>query len=126
LLVAEINSATAAASAALASRASTVPRYWPRFLMIETPDCVPAAPVSVMAQFHPDNFCDPASGKYRDKYAEIARQRTHAELNSSWRRACELGLQFETTTFERRIAFGMPATWKADRASPVGSKVAFY
>jgi hypothetical protein len=25
-----------------------------------------------MAQFHPDNFCDPASTKYRDKYAEIA------------------------------------------------------
>jgi hypothetical protein len=35
---------------------------------------VPAAPVNVMAQFHPDNFCDPASAKYRDKYAEIARR----------------------------------------------------
>ena len=32
---------------------------------------VPEAPVNVMAQFHPDNFCDPASAKYRDKYAEI-------------------------------------------------------
>jgi hypothetical protein len=28
---------------------------------------VPAAPVNVMAQFHPDNFCDPASAKYRGK-----------------------------------------------------------
>ncbi len=27
----------------------------------------PAAPVNVMAQFHPDNFCDPGSAKYRDK-----------------------------------------------------------
>src|SRR6266699_3204173 len=27
----------------------------------------PAAPVNVMAQFHPDNFCDPGSSKYRDK-----------------------------------------------------------
>ena len=35
---------------------------------------VPAAPVNVMAQFHPDNFCDPASTKYRDKFAEIARR----------------------------------------------------
>ena len=70
---------------------------------------VPAAPVNVMAQFRPDNFCDPASAKYRDKYAEIARRPSHAELDRSWRRARELGLKFETTTFERRSAFGMPA-----------------
>src|SRR4029453_13429706 len=62
---------------------------------------VPAAPVNVMAQFHPDNFCDPASAKYRDKYAEIARRPSSTELNNSWRRARELGLKFETTTFER-------------------------
>jgi putative pyruvate formate lyase activating enzyme len=53
-----------------------------------------------VAQFHPDNFCDPASAKYRDKYAEIARGPTHAELEDSWRRARELGLKFETATFE--------------------------
>jgi putative pyruvate formate lyase activating enzyme len=62
---------------------------------------VPAAPVNVMAQFHPDNFCDPASAKYRDKYAEIARRPTRAELAKSWRRARELKLNFEATTFER-------------------------
>jgi putative pyruvate formate lyase activating enzyme len=70
---------------------------------------VPAAPVNVMAQFHPDNFCDPASAKYRDKYAEIAHRPTHAELEDSWRRARELGLKFETATFERRNAFGISA-----------------
>ena len=69
---------------------------------------VPAVPVNVMAQFHPDNFCDPAGAKYRDKYAEIARQPTHTELNDSWRRARELALNFETTTFERRNDFGFP------------------
>ena len=63
---------------------------------------VPATPVNVMAQFHPDNFCDPGSSKYRDKYAEIARRPTPAELDASWRRARQLGLRFETTTFERR------------------------
>jgi putative pyruvate formate lyase activating enzyme len=68
-----------------------------------------AAPVNVMSQFHPDNFCDPASAKYRDKYEEIARRPTQAELDRSWRRARELGLKFETTTFERRNTFGMPA-----------------
>jgi putative pyruvate formate lyase activating enzyme len=62
---------------------------------------VPAAPVNVMAQFHPDNFCDPASAKYRSKYVEIARRPTHAELEDSWSRARELGLKFETASFER-------------------------
>jgi putative pyruvate formate lyase activating enzyme len=73
-------------------------------------DSVPAAPVNVMAQFRPDNFCDPVSAKYRDKYAEIARRPTHAELNRSWHLARELGLKFETPTFERRSALDMPAT----------------
>jgi hypothetical protein len=73
---------------------------------------VPAAPVNVMAQFHPDNFCDPASAKYRDKYAEIARRPTPTELDTSWPRARELGLEFETTTFERHIARGRPAMFQ--------------
>jgi putative pyruvate formate lyase activating enzyme len=70
---------------------------------------VPSAPVNVMAQFRPENFCDPASAKYRSKHAEIARRPTHMELNDSWRRARELGLNFEATTFERRNPFGMMA-----------------
>jgi putative pyruvate formate lyase activating enzyme len=49
------------------------------------------------------------SAKYRDKYEQIARRPTYAELDRSWRRARELGLKFETTTFERRNAFGMLA-----------------
>jgi putative pyruvate formate lyase activating enzyme len=65
---------------------------------------MPGVPINVMAQFHPDNFCDSASTKYRDRYAEIARRPSRAELNNSWRRARELGLKFETTTFDR----GMP------------------
>ena len=44
---------------------------------------VPAAPVNVMAQFHPDNFCDPASAKYREKYADIARRPAPVELDHS-------------------------------------------
>ncbi|WP_119299629.1 radical SAM protein [Dongia deserti] len=66
---------------------------------------VPAAPVNVMEQFHPDNFCDPADPKYRDQYAEIARRPTQAELGNSWRHARELGLRFETASFDRRGDF---------------------
>jgi len=66
---------------------------------------MPAAPVNVMAQFHPDNFCDPTSGKYRAQYAEIARSPTHAELAQSWQRAHDLGLAFETASLDQ-YAFG--------------------
>jgi putative pyruvate formate lyase activating enzyme len=68
-----------------------------------------AAPVNVMEQFHPDNFCDPASPKYREKYAGIARRPSRAELEHSWRRARDLGLNFETATFERASMAGFRA-----------------
>jgi putative pyruvate formate lyase activating enzyme len=71
---------------------------------------VPAAPVNVMAQFHPDNFCDPESGKYREKYADIARRPVPVELDHCWGRARKLGLHFETVTFERRHVFNMRST----------------
>jgi putative pyruvate formate lyase activating enzyme len=61
---------------------------------------MPAAPVNVMAQYHPDNFCDPASAKYRPQYADIARAPTRAELMAAWQRAADLGLAFETASFE--------------------------
>jgi putative pyruvate formate lyase activating enzyme len=70
---------------------------------------VPLAPVNVMGQFHPDNFCDPASNKYREKYAEIARLPTHAELADSWCHARELDLKFEAASFEGRTPFGIRA-----------------
>src|SRR5262245_56994734 len=69
---------------------------------------VPAAPVNVMAHFRPDNFCDPVSTKYRDKYAEIARRPTPAELEESCRRAGELGLNLETASFEHSDAVAEP------------------
>ena len=69
----------------------------------------PTTPVNVMAQFHPDNFCDPGGSKYRDKYRELARRPTSSELIASWNRARELGLEFETTTFEHRDPLSMMA-----------------
>jgi hypothetical protein len=59
---------------------------------------------------HPDNFCDPESGKYREKYADIARRPVPLELDHSWGRARKLGLHFETVTFERRHVFNTRST----------------
>ena len=63
----------------------------------------PAAPVNIMAQYHPDNYCDPASAKYQEKYAAISRGCSPDELIASYRRAEELGLIFRTLTHERRL-----------------------
>lgn len=62
---------------------------------------MPETPVNVMAQYHPDNFCDPASSKYRPQYAGIARRPHRRELEAAYARARELGLAFEDVTFER-------------------------
>jgi putative pyruvate formate lyase activating enzyme len=62
---------------------------------------LPEAPVNVMDQYHPDNFCDPASAKYRPQYAEIARRPKASEIQGAYRHAERLGLHYETVTFER-------------------------
>jgi len=62
---------------------------------------MPAAPVNIMDQYHPDNFCDPGSAKYRAQYAEIARRPHRREVHDAYRHAQRLGLPYETVTFER-------------------------
>ena len=37
---------------------------------------MPEVPINIMDQYHPDNFCDPRSAKYRPQYAELARRPT--------------------------------------------------
>jgi len=69
---------------------------------------LPGAPVNIMDQYHPDNFCDPSSSKYRPQYAGIARRTTGRELRAAYRRARDLGLAFETVTFENRGAGRWP------------------
>jgi putative pyruvate formate lyase activating enzyme len=62
----------------------------------------PQAPVNVMAQYHPDNFCDPAGKRYLERYAAMARLPGRDELAAAWRRASELGLRFDAASFEQR------------------------
>jgi putative pyruvate formate lyase activating enzyme len=56
----------------------------------------PKAPVNIMDQYHPDNFCDPRSGRYDDRYREIARRPTPQELRNAFRYAGELSLHFDS------------------------------
>ncbi|MGH6953640.1 MAG: radical SAM protein [Alphaproteobacteria bacterium] len=62
---------------------------------------MPEAPVNVMDQFHPDNFCDPRSDTYRPEHAPIARRPTAAELRQAFHHARERGLAFESISFEK-------------------------
>ncbi len=65
---------------------------------------MPEAPVNIMDQYHPDNFCDPGNAKYDSRHAGLARRPTGDELRSSFARAAALGLKFETISFEKKAA----------------------
>ncbi len=65
-------------------------------------DHAPEAPINMMDQFHPDNYCDQNSPKYQEKYAELNRRCTPDELLRAYRYADRLGLPWRTLTHERR------------------------
>ncbi len=63
---------------------------------------MPEAPVNIMDQYHPDNFCDPRSGKYQSRYQAIARRPTGKEVRQAFDYAQRLGLRFEPISTEKR------------------------
>jgi putative pyruvate formate lyase activating enzyme len=65
----------------------------------------PQAPVNIMDQYHPDNFCNPRSGKYNEKYREIARRPTTQEIRDAFHYARELNLHFESLSCEKSAAW---------------------
>ena len=62
----------------------------------------PEVPVNIMDQYHPDNFCDPASAKYQSRFQEIARRPTGKEVRQAFNYAQRLGLRFEPISTEKR------------------------
>src|SRR5919109_1035518 len=66
----------------------------------------PGVPINIMDQYHPDNLCDPISPKYRERYSEIARSSSKEEIIRSYQYAKDLGLNFETLSYEKS-AFGL-------------------
>ncbi len=65
---------------------------------------MPGAPVNIMDQYHPDNFCDPLSPKYEARYEPLSRRVGADEVDAGYRHAKRLGLNFEAITHERRLA----------------------
>jgi putative pyruvate formate lyase activating enzyme len=62
---------------------------------------MPEVPINIMDQFHPDNFCNPASSKFRPQYEDIARRPIPGELRDAYGYAERLGLPFEAITYEK-------------------------
>ena len=70
---------------------------------------MPDALVNIMDQYHPDNFCDPCNPKYQYRYENLARCPTVDEVRKGLRYAHQLGLHFETITYEKiRMGLGTP------------------
>ncbi len=61
----------------------------------------PGSPVNIMDQYPPDNFCNPGNPKYQYRYEELSRRPTRDELLAAFGYADELGLSFETVSYEK-------------------------
>jgi putative pyruvate formate lyase activating enzyme len=62
---------------------------------------MPDAPVNIMDQYHPDNFCDPRNPKYDKRYVQISRHANSREILDAFRHAREFGLNFESLSYEK-------------------------
>ena len=62
---------------------------------------MPDAPVNVMDQYRPENFCDPGDAKFKERYAPIARRPQRDEVLQAYRYARDLGLRFESLSWEK-------------------------
>ena len=62
---------------------------------------MPDAPVNIMDQYHPDNFCEPTNPKFNPKYRDLTRRITRDELRQAFRYGKELGIRFESLSYEK-------------------------
>lgn len=66
---------------------------------------MPEVPINIMDQII-HNLCDSSSQKYRERYKEISRSPTEEEIIRSCQYAKDLGLNYETLSFEKSV-FGL-------------------
>jgi putative pyruvate formate lyase activating enzyme len=78
-------------------------------------DNMPDAPVNIMDQYHADNFCDPRNPKYRKEYVAISRRPTRQEILQAFGYAKDLGLNFESLSYEKHTT-GLRSFTKGETA----------
>ncbi|HLE67581.1 MAG TPA: hypothetical protein VI730_10565, partial [Burkholderiales bacterium] len=62
---------------------------------------MPEAPVNIMDQYHPDNYCDPSDPKFMERYRPLARRPRREEILAAFRHAKQRGIRFEDLSYER-------------------------
>jgi putative pyruvate formate lyase activating enzyme len=62
---------------------------------------MPEAPVNIMDQYHPDNYCAPGDPKFMERYRPLAHRPQRAEILAAYRHARDRGLRFESLSYER-------------------------
>jgi putative pyruvate formate lyase activating enzyme len=62
---------------------------------------MPQAPVNIMDQYHPDNYCDPGNARFMERYRPLARRPRRDELAAAFAHAKARGLRFETLSYEK-------------------------
>ena len=67
-------------------------------------DHTPGALVNIMGQYHPDDACDPGSGRFDVRYRQLARRPRSDEVREAYDCARSLGLRWEDVTLEKASA----------------------
>ena len=62
---------------------------------------MPDAPVNIMDQYHPDNYCDPDHPKYMQRFQPLARRPRREEILAAFDHAKARGIRFEALSYER-------------------------
>ena len=62
---------------------------------------MPEAPVNIMDQYHPDNYCDPGNESFMERHRPLARFPQRSEILAAFRHAKACGLRFESLSYER-------------------------
>jgi putative pyruvate formate lyase activating enzyme len=64
---------------------------------------MPEAPVNIMDQYHPDNYCDPGNDNFMERYRPLARFPQRREILAAFRHAKARGLRFESLSLEKGV-----------------------
>lgn len=62
---------------------------------------MPEAPLNIMDQYHPDNYCDPGNPKFMPRFEPLARRPRRDEILAAFRHAKQRGIRFEDLSYER-------------------------
>jgi len=64
---------------------------------------MPEVWVNIMDQYHPDNYTDPSSDRFKPEYEDLSRYPYPDEIEEAWNYARKLGIKFDVVTLEKKL-----------------------